>query len=46
MSSEHFHEELDGIHPGFGDSGRGCTLMLEHSVVRQNPGLVSQRSKA
>lgn len=24
MSSEDFHEELDGIHPGFGDSGRGC----------------------
>lgn len=24
MSSEHFHEELDGIHPGFGGSGRGC----------------------
>lgn len=46
MSSEHSHEELDGIHPGFGDPGRGCAGMLEHSVVTRNSGLVSQRSKA
>lgn len=55
MSSEHFHEELDGIHPGFGDSGRGCALMLERSVVTpaeswarvtKEQGLISRGTRA